>query len=353
LKQKKILHILEPDNFAELFIPFVNKEFNSEEHIFLCTTKPEDSLLYANKNIRYLHSPYRKHIFKNIKIFRRYIKEASKIILHGNPVLFYFFLFPQAIKKIYWVILGYELKYTSLLGNAEKTSRINSFIKNFVLKRISFHISNVVGDSALANAQFGSNAKCFYSPMYLSNVVTAYKQQEKSGTALNVKKILAGNSTSPRNNHIAIFKMLLPYKDENIIIYCPLSYGNFPEYKEEIIRAGTEMFGNKFHPMTTLLPLEEYNKFIDSIDIAVFNHKRQEAMGVMVNLLSRGKILYMNNQPTSYQSFIQRGFKVFDNLLIEKEGLFADKDVTANHILVLQEYSYERLIETLRVIFNN
>ena len=75
-------------------------------------------------------------------------------------------------------------------------------------------------------------------------------------------------------------------------------------------------------------------------------------MGVTLMLLSMSKIVYMNSQTTSYNSFIDRGFKVFDNILIEKEGLFVKRDVSMNPRLVYNEYSYERLKSSLTTIFN-
>jgi dTDP-N-acetylfucosamine:lipid II N-acetylfucosaminyltransferase len=354
MRQKKIVHVLAPDKFAIPFITFINKEFNCNEHLFLCSTKPDESLLSSNNNVRFLHSPYRKNIIKNTIIFYRSIREASKIILHGNPVLFYFILWPGAIKKICWVIYGYELGYSTLPGDEEKLNLVESLIKKFVLKRVHGHISHIKGDSELANIKFKSSAKFYYSPMYLSNVLSEYKQGEaKTICKSKVRKIMVGNSTSPTNDHASIFKMLLPYKEDNILIYCPLSYGKYQEYRDGIIKMGIELFGEKFVPMTHFMKLEEYNTFIGEIDIAIFNHKRQEAMGVILTLLNMAKIVYINSQVTSYNSLIDRGIKVFDNKLINKDGLYFKRDISMNPALVYKEYSYEKLKRTLSIIFND
>ena len=354
MKQKKVLHILAPDKFCIPFILFINKEFNCDEHLFLCSTKPDEDFLSSNSNVRFLYSPYRKNIIKNMLIFHRSIREASKIILHGNPVLFYFLFFPRALKKSYWIIYGYELGKTNIPGDKEKLNLIESLIKKFVLKRIRGHISHIKGDSELANSLFKSSAKFYYSPMYLSNVVTEYRQEKAQGVGKSdVRKIMVGNSTCPTNDHTSIFKMLLPYKEDDILIYCPLSYGNYPGYRDEVIQLGIELFGEKFIPITSFMKLEEYNAFIGDIDIAIFNHKRQEAMGVTLTLLNTGKIVYMNSQTTSYNSLIDRGIKVFDNKLIEKEGLYFQRDVSMNPTLVCKEYCYDKLKSSLAIIFND
>lgn len=80
----------------------------------------------------------------------------------------------------------------------------------------------------LANIRFKSSAKFFYSQVFLSNVVSDYNQDKSQQVNKSiVKKILVGNSASPSNDHASIFTFLLPYKDDDILIYCPLSYGIF------------------------------------------------------------------------------------------------------------------------------
>ena len=354
MKQKRIVHVLVPDKFGLPFIQFINKEFNTGEHIFLCTVKPPDSLLLTNANILFLHSPYRKNMIKNFLLFKKCIQQAGKIIMHGIPALFYFLFFPQAIKKIYWIILGYELGDSSVAAENEKSNSWQSRIKDFVLQKVYGHITHIKGDSVLANFQFGSAAKFFYSPIYLSNVVPEYTAE--NFTTVNrpgVKKILVGNSTCPTNDHASIFKMLLPYRENDILIYCPLSYGNYPGYKEEVVKEGHLLFGNKFIPVNNFMQPDEYKHFLEEIDIAVFNHKRQEAMGVTLALINMGKVIYMNSQTTAFASLNKRGIKVFDNRLVENEGLFAERNISTNNAAVYAEYNYTKLKNSLEIIFNN
>ncbi len=147
--------------------------------------------------------------------------------------------------------------------------------------------------------------------------------------------------------------MLSPYKDDNIIIYCPLSYGIFLEYRDKVIKMGKDLFGEKFVPMTEFMKLDEYLFFINTIDLAIFNHKRQEAMGVILHLLYYGKVVYMNKNSTSFKSFKCRGFKVFDNDLIKTDGLFTKRDVYNNPEMVYAYYNYKILLKSLSDIFND
>lgn len=351
--QKHILHILAPDKFTIPFIYFINKEFKSDDHFFLCNSDPGHEVLEANKNVAFIYSPYRKNIFRNARIFYNCIRNCSKVILHGNPILFYFLLFPSVLKKTYWFIYGYELESQDGSNNKSLGNLIRAIEKKYILKRIYGHISHIRGDSERANILFNSKAKFFYSQGYLSNVVKEPGKQLQANYSQKNKKILVGNSTSPSNNHISVFKMLLPYKDDDILVYCPLSYGIYEEYKIDVINTGKTLFGNKFISLTEFMTLEAYNCFLEEMDIAVFNHNRQEGMGITLSLLSMGKTVYMNPETTSFRSMVERGFKVFDNALIEIEGLYKNRDVSLNPELVYKYYSYQTLIDSLTIVFNH
>ncbi len=351
---KKILHILSPDKFTLPYINLVNKEFNPEEHLFLCCSKPENKLLSLNNNIVYLLNPYRKNLIRNTLLFYKHAVKASKIILHGTPVLFYLFFIPWKLKKTYWMIYGYEIPDKIVKLDDPKSNLIREFIKSFVLKRIQGHITHIEGDSELVNKKLRSQAKLYFSPLYLSNVMDEPGSSEVlSDQQDNTFKILVGNSTCPTNNHASIFNMLVPYKDDRIVVYCPLNYGQYDEYRDYVILMGRKLFGEKFVPLTEYMDPNDYKSFLRKVNVAIFNHARQEGMGVTLQLLSYGKVVYMNSETTSYRAFINRGFKVFDNELITKEGLYAVRDVSQNPHLVYTYYSYASLIDSMLKIFND
>jgi hypothetical protein len=332
----------------------VNKEFNPDEHLFLCCSKPDDTVLSSNNNVEFLLNPYRKNFIRNTFLFYRIIFKASGIILHGPHLLYYFLFCPWKLGKTYWIIQGYEIPDKITDMEEPGLNPFLNFTNRFVLKRVYGHVTHIEGDSEFINRVYKSSAKLFYSPVYLSNIVSDSKNRiSEPGIRDDVTRILAGNSTSPTNNHDSILKMLLPYRDENIVIYCPLSYGIYHEYRDSVIRKAKELFGNKFVPMTEFMSIDEYLTFLGKIDIAVFNHQRQEAMGVTLQLLSLGKVIYMNKNTTSYRSFRGRGIKVFDNELIGQNGLYKGMDVSANPDLVRTSYNYDRLINSLSVVFND
>ena len=65
---------------------------------------------------------------------------------------------------------------------------------------------------------------------------------------------------------------------KDIQIICPLSDGN-KEYAEAVINKGKEIFGCNFKPLQEFIPFEQYLDIVSKIDVAIFKHDRQQAIG--------------------------------------------------------------------------
>ena len=344
-----ILHIIAPDKFTLPLINYLNKEIPNYNQIFISISKPNDAAICALPNVFYLKNPHKKNIVSNTFLVLKYFVKSSKIILHGNPILYYFYLFPFVLKKTFWVIYGHS-DLGTIETNKEKT--LHNFIKKRVLKKVYGHITHIEGDALEANNIFASKAKFFYSPMYLTNVINTddYKPVIKNTTT---KNILMGNSTDPSNCHFELFEMMLPYKDADILIYCPLSYGPYITYRDEVIKKGKELFKEKFIPLTQFMGLGEYRLFLNSIDIALFNHKSQTAMGVTTSLLAMGKTVFADAGTTSFKSLIARVFKVFNIDELKEGKMLSEHDTNINITLINKYYSIEELKKSYLNIYEN
>jgi hypothetical protein len=150
-----------------------------------------------------------------------------------------------------------------------------------------------------------------------------------------------------------LFDFLLPYKDNDILIYCPLSYGPYIEYRDSVIKKGKELFNEKFIPLTQFMSLAEYRSFLNSMDVAVFNHKTQTAMGVTTSLLAMGKIVFADPGTTSFQSLTSKGFHIFDINELKEGKLLQEHDVSPNASLITKYYSIEGLKESYIKIYQS
>jgi len=319
---RRILHIGKCDKFIPPFIEFVNSNFNFEEHLFLLKAGMAEKELLPHENVKLIG----KKRYSNITYYLNAIIKmhlSEKIILHSlfdiNIVKILFFA-PWLLKKCHWVIWGGDL-YTYKFGKKTFKWKVKEFLRRHVIRNIGFLVTYLEGDVNLAREWYGAKGLHFECLMYTSNLFQCQRFEKKYNDGIN---ILLGNSAASSNNHIATLEKLLDFKNQNITIYTPLSYGP-QEHAQKVIKQGKEWFGDKFKPLTSFMPFEEYLQLLSNIDIALFNHKRQQAMGNTITLLGLGKTVYVDSSTTQWKFFEDKGIKVndidkFDSLELEKNN---------------------------------
>lgn len=256
---------------------------------------------------------FARHFFSPIAniLMLKPLFQSEKIIIHSlaSPfLLLYLCLFPSLIKKSYWVIWGKDLYFYRSIERKHFHHRLYEFLRRRVIKNIRHIITFIDGDFELAKKWYGCNAiqhQCF---MYPSNLYKHLPPANKKGGAIT---ILVGNSADPSNNHLEAFELLRKYKNDDIELIVPLSYGD-KKYAMKVTEAGTKIFGNKFLALEKLLPFTEYMNLLKRIDIGVFAHNRQQAMGNMISLLGMGKKIYIRNSITTWNLFNSMGIYIFN-----------------------------------------
>lgn len=343
----KILHIFKNTNekFSAPYIEIINENFDAKEHLFMIQGPDKRTKKMNGDNVKFIEKGQYIQLIKELY-------KADKIILHAlmSPVVvLILFLQPWLLKKCYWVIWGGDLYYYKFRKGKIKNN-IYEMMRRVVIKNMGGIITHIKGDYELAQKRYGAKGKYFYCFMYPSNLykeynICQYPQHEEI-------IIQIGNSADPTNNHIEIFKKLEKYKNENIKIICPLSYGD-KNYRDKVISQGKEIFGSKFKPLIDFLPFEEYLRLLAQIDVAIFNHKRQQAMGNIITLLGLGKKVYIRDDITIWQFMNEHDLKVF-NSNSHFEDLFQklDESIKKKNIEnVKRQFSEEKLIEDWEKIF--
>ncbi|MEL4386694.1 TDP-N-acetylfucosamine:lipid II N-acetylfucosaminyltransferase [Shewanella xiamenensis] len=350
---KKILHIACLDKFIPGFIEIVRQHF---------VGKPHTMITFGDiRKYPYVQSPTFSN-FSTLKSFRCFLKlivnmqQNDKIILHGlfstHLVILLCFM-PWLHKKCYWIIWGGDLYFHKL---AVKNSRyhILEFFRKFLISRLGGFITYVEGDYLNAQQWYHASGKLHECIMYKSNIYSGAALTEgeltKSPDSSKVN-IQVGNSADPTNNHLQVFEQLNQLDVQNRVgkIYCPLSYGN-PSYAAEIKQLGEAMFGDKFYPLMDFMPLSQYNEILDKVDIAIFAHNRQQAMGNTINLLGRGKTVYMRADTSSYAQLTKLGIKVFalEDLSLTPQ---TNKVAIINNQRVRNYFCEENLVKQLTSIY--
>jgi hypothetical protein len=90
---------------------------------------------------------------------------------------------------------------------------------------------------------------------------------------------------------------------------------------------------------------------LGDIDISIFAHKRQQAMGNIITLLGLGKKIYIRTDITSWQFFKDIGARLFDYNKLELDSL--DKITKKENIDKIKSYfSEENYLKQLQSFLN-
>ena len=118
------------------------------------------------------------------------------------------------------------------------------------------------------------------------------------------------------------------------------------------------LYGDKFRPLDDFLPPQEYQKILNSVDVAIFNHDRQQALGNILILLHLGKKVFVKNDITTWNFLKKKGLTVYNTYDIDKsnfeEFIFLDESTKEkNREMVEKEFSEEKCVKLWRNIFEN
>lgn len=163
--------------------------------------------------------------------------------------------------------------------------------------------------------------------------------------------ILVGNSADPSNNHEEILERLAVFKNKNIMVIAPLSYGK-KDNVDKVVRVGRKLLGERFTPLTDFLPFNEYLKVLTEVDVAVFNHNRQQAMGNIISLLGLGKKVYLRSDVAQWQLFQDLNIEVHDVSQLESTLFNLDNlPNLGNKEKIKNHFSKSNLIKQLESLF--
>lgn len=348
----KYLHLMNNDKFIAPFITFIKENFQFNEHYFLIVggIRKDAPSIPNEKNVIYLDHSYSKiyNYYKLSKIMTSFIENSQKIFFHSLfkiNIMNYFLFNQKYLKKSYWIIWGSDLY--SLLFPKRTVSKykqleykISEYRKKIIVKKmigiICYNLTEykIAEKYALARGKF---IESFFYPSNLYYEVNMPSRENKKTISIQI-----GNSADPTNNHIEVLKMLQVYKKEDIHIYLPLSYGD-DWYRDEVVAFCEKNFTNKYTALTDFMILSEYHEFLSTIDIAIFNHNQQQAVGNITTLLGLGKKVYINSYVSTWDLMTSHHIKVYDTQKFELSKI-SDEIMLENIASTKKYFSLENLI---------
>lgn len=346
--QGRILHLFGWDKkFFLSFRDLIHAHFADGRHKFIVYGPVDQAALP-----RSIDTVVYPSLLMNICALSKAMQHAEKIILHGlfsTHLLYVLALQPWLLKKCYWVIWGGDL-YVHQAELKDWRWRKNELFRRLVIQRLGYLLTYIPGDVLLARKWYGAKGRYQECLMYSSNIYKEHFISSKNGSVVN---ILAGNSADPTNNHLEVFEKLVACKSENMMIYCPLSYGGVDgTYAKKIAEKGRAIFGDRFVPLIDFMPFGKYMELLGQIDVAVFAHKRQQGMGNTITLLGLGKKVYMQSGVTPWVLLDGLGIKVFDFRMLDLAQI-DDKTQVVNKNEIKQYFSEAMLSKQWQHIFED
>jgi hypothetical protein len=137
----------------------------------------------------------------------------------------------------------------------------------------------------------------FHRICYYSAEDTFAKGPERMGGP----DVLIGNSATDTNNHLELFDYLMSVE---------LGDGD-DWYGNEIARVGTKLFGDRFVPLRTYMPMDEYYGRIATCGTVMMNHVRQQAGTTIATALYKGAKVFLRKENPVLDFYQNMGIKLF------------------------------------------
>ncbi len=286
------VHICHNDKFIAPFVDFLNRNFPASEHLIVCTRSSPEFPFPQGDNVIEVSS------LSEISID---LARTDKIIFHSlfNGKVKFLNKNKHYLKKSHWVIWGGDL-YSA------KRDRKNDYVR----RHFANYLAIPTGDIEVLEQRYHIDVSDKYQivqyvsiiPLVTLDEVYALREQHNS---INIQINNSCCSTT-----LEVLRDLAPHREENIHIYTILSYGEL-QYKEEIIRLGQQLFGEKFHYLDQFLSPADYAQHLATLDIMIMAQDRQQGIGNLMITSYYGCKMYIKSEISTYQ-MMATDLSIFD-----------------------------------------
>lgn len=283
VRKKRILHVMTAASESVYHKPFMDLIYNSPE-------------LYEEFENVFFFLDSKKPRFLTWILFVNEARKTGLIVTHGlfGLTCECLYLCPGAVSKTRWVIWGGDL-YLDLNATPnisrkssikELCDRIHKHIKRSVVRDINGIITAISRDIEFAETTYKIQKprfSAFYPlPVNFGLFDNVINDSSKYADDKAIRTILLGNSASNTNEHFEVIDFLAQLnKEMQFQVICPLSYGD-KEYASQVDIYGRKKIGNNFVSLLAFMQPPDYAKILLSADIAIMNHRNQEAVGTIL-----------------------------------------------------------------------
>ena len=315
LKGHSCVHVMPKEKFSKGFVAFTNTAFPDSNIYFI---------LYGPERIGY-ETPDANNVifvddFKSVSLDeanKKILRECSLIVLNWVEWRLAVKLY-RYHKKTAFLFWGGDLE-GALSNGAKSLSRLS---KSLLVRRASSIITLIPGDLANVELLTAKHGNWYLASIYDETECIENRRFFDEWKECKPIRVLVGNSATPSNRHKEIFRLLSEYKNEEIEVLVPLSYG-CESYRNEVLQSGRELLGATFRPILDYMNREQYRELLSTISVGVFNHNRQQGLGNIQLLMGNGAKIFIADDGPMWKDFAEEGRIVYPTRLIETMS-FAD-----------------------------
>ncbi|MDD3003988.1 TDP-N-acetylfucosamine:lipid II N-acetylfucosaminyltransferase [Flavobacterium sp.] len=379
----QIIHICQDEKFINAAVTQFEYCFPNSNTFYAVTQNPTSDYKHINGK-PFIH----KILPQEAVALAHNIPKSTLVILHSlSPFFIDFVLQLPKKNKIIWLCFGFEVyndthyfEEEELLEKLTRTSfpnppisrkkRIKEHLrpwyrifkpglelsrkekKQKAIARIDFLGSSFSEEYAQVGKLIQQRKQFFnfwYYPLELIVDVTDLIYLPK-------KNLLIGNSGFKSGNHLDVFHAIKTFSiptDAQVIV--PLNYGE-SAYIQEILVSGKKHFKTMFYPLLNFMPLYEYNTLLESVGVAIFNNKRQQAVGNTIALLWFGTKVFLSNKNSFYHYLKRKGAIVYcyETELNEQSisQFLSLEQMEHNRKILFQELNQAHLADVLKQQIN-
>ncbi|MEJ5961303.1 TDP-N-acetylfucosamine:lipid II N-acetylfucosaminyltransferase [Pedobacter immunditicola] len=370
MQLKRVVNIMPDDKFLDYYIE-MSERFMPDDSSYLIITDHEKPRFIKSQH------PSLRVLAKsaaNYELITANLMATRVVIFHSFKNTMHSFIqqIPARIKRV-WLFWGFEgysaLPKTGLIDwhsnyamyepslKGALSCLYNRFkgmlitrdnqISRDIIKQMDYCATWVDSDFRIA-ARINPGIEQLHFKYYTNELMHMDQLPVKP---INLDRLLLGNSGDPTNNHIEALRYLdkINFKGE---IICSLSYGGSKRYVERVIELGKKLFGSRFIPLKTFMPLNEYQETINSCGLIWMNHKRQQAAGnLLVSFLSNKIIILDDDNPLKH-TFKNWGLIFFYKEILKSLGEIPIDNLVENRNIVLNKVGIQHNAHFFKVIHN-
>lgn len=328
-KVKKFLHLMRMTNFTASIVQFYESFFSNSNHTICYNVKKGDECpIDVSLGIKQIEYRSQGGKITRLKAFIHYLFEYDYIVLHGLHCIDDFsglvYCLPKYIfkKKVIWIEWG---------GDLYEQSR--SKVKNYLCSRVKKSVGTVVAifppDADTYKKKYpSSKARVIYAPYCGPFIPDFYKTIYNYSSLLNHPKdkpifVQIGNNAKEENHHIEVLEDLSRYKNDNIVVFLPLCYGNSSEYICSVQNLAEKLFPGKTYILREMMDRKQYFNLLNEVDIAIFNTDRQIGLGNLYFLIWKRAKIYMNHATPMFEYFRNEGVPISDYSSLKSQSFKA------------------------------